>query len=114
MSGSRTLAKDNLCHSVNRNQSVSECNSEHLRLETQHGVTTECKEKFRVHSGKESLWSFLSSKLEDTSMRIYHLLLMCLFHFIKTIQLIPRKKKNWNRLSCYTNFHQHLKRALIL
>jgi hypothetical protein len=84
MSGSRTLGKDNLCPSVNPNRSVSECNSENLRLETQHGVKAECKEKFRVHSGKESLWRLLSSKLEDTSMRIYHSLRVCLFHFIKT------------------------------
>lgn len=93
MSGSRTLGKDNLCPSVNTNQSVSKCSSENLRLETQHGVKTERKENFRVHSSKEGLWSFLFSKLEDTSMRIYHSLLVCLFHFIKTIQLIPRKKK---------------------
>ena len=36
------------------------------------------------------------------------------FHFIKTMQLIPRKKKNWNRLSRYMNFQQHLNAALIL
>jgi hypothetical protein len=93
MSGSRTLGKGNLCPRVNPNRSLSECNSENLRLETQHGVKTECKEKFRVHSDKESLWSFLSSNLEDNSMRIYHSLLMCFFHFIKIIQLIPRKEK---------------------
>jgi len=92
MSGSRALGKDNLCPSVNSNRSVSECNSENLRLETQHGVKTDCKEEFRVHSGKDGLWSFLFSKLEDTSMRIYHSLLVCLFHCIE-IQLIPRKKK---------------------
>lgn len=93
MSGSRTLGKDNLCPSVNSNRSVSEYNSENLRLETQHGLKNDCKEEIRVHSGKEGLWSFLFSKLEDTSMCIYHSLLVCLFHFIKTIQPIPRKKK---------------------
>ena len=85
MSGSRTLGKDNLCPNVNPNRSVSECNSENLRLETQHGVTTECKKKIWVHSSKESLWSFLYSKLKNTSMFIYHSLLMCLFHFRKTV-----------------------------
>lgn len=53
----------------------------------------EVQGKIPVHVGKVSLLSFLSSKLEDTSIRIYHSLLKCFFYFIKTIQLIPRKKK---------------------
>ena len=67
-----------------------------------------------MHVGKVSLWSFLSSKLEDISIRIYHSLLKCFFLFYKNYSTYSSQVKTRILLPRYLSFQQLLKRALIL